>query len=128
MTNFITEENSCRIGLMAKHLGPTMSLLLLLAALPAFSQEDPCPQNKDNAGFKQFTDGGVTREYIIYVPTSYDENNPTPLLINYHGRGDCAADWEATVIDGLIFGDANRGGAFKICGHFLTRVLTSAFF
>ena len=126
MKNFIIKGSGN--GFMAARLGLAMSLLVLLAALPVLSQEDPCPENKNHTGYKEFTDGGVTREYILYVPASYDENNPTPLLINYHGRGDCAADWEATVIDGLIFGDANRGGAFKICGHFLTRVLTSAFF
>ncbi len=29
--------------------------------------------------------GSQTREYILYVPESYDENKPTPLLFNFHG-------------------------------------------
>lgn len=28
---------------------------------------------------------GLTREYIVYIPASYDETKPTPLMFNFHG-------------------------------------------
>ncbi|MEC8379835.1 MAG: PHB depolymerase family esterase [Myxococcota bacterium] len=35
---------------------------------------------------------GVEREYVIYFPTSYDPNTPSPLLLNFHGFGGYAMD------------------------------------
>ncbi len=38
------------------------------------------------------THDGETREYTIYIPENYDENNPIPLLFNFHGgSGDIAS-------------------------------------
>ncbi len=109
MINFIIKESSNRFGLIAKRLGLAMALMILMTALTGFSKpvshgteimaDSFCTNNSDHAGYQSFSDGNVTREYIIYVPTSYDNNNPTPLLINYHGWGDCAADWAETVGD-----------------------------
>ena len=31
--------------------------------------------------------GGVTREYIIYVPEAYDGTSSVPLMLNFHGYG-----------------------------------------
>lgn len=31
---------------------------------------------------------GMTRSYIVYVPTSYDGNEALPILFNFHGFGD----------------------------------------
>lgn len=31
------------------------------------------------------THDGIDREYIMYIPESYDENEPTPLVFNFHG-------------------------------------------
>ena len=35
-----------------------------------------------------FTFDGINREYICYVPSSYDPLNPVPLVISLHGLGD----------------------------------------
>jgi polyhydroxybutyrate depolymerase len=29
--------------------------------------------------------GGVTRHYLLHIPTSYQPNTPVPLIINFHG-------------------------------------------
>ena len=31
--------------------------------------------------------GGITREYIIYVPEAYDGTSKVPLMLNFHGYG-----------------------------------------
>ena len=37
---------------------------------------------------------GLTREYSIYVPTSYDGTEGFPLLFNFHGGNDLIANWQ----------------------------------
>ena len=34
---------------------------------------------------------GLTREYLLYIPTSYDGTIPVPLLFNFHGYGGSSA-------------------------------------
>lgn len=38
---------------------------------------------------------GLTREYSIYVPSSYDGTVGFPLLFNFHGGNDVIANWQA---------------------------------
>jgi len=44
-------------------------------------------------GYRTIVQDSITREYILYVPHSYDGDMPTPLVINFHGFGDCAAQY-----------------------------------
>lgn len=37
---------------------------------------------------------GLTREYSIYVPASYDGTSDFPLLFNFHGGNDVVANWQ----------------------------------
>ncbi len=39
---------------------------------------------------------GLTREYSIYVPSSYDGTTDFPLLFNFHGGNDIIANWQTT--------------------------------
>ena len=39
---------------------------------------------------------GLTREYSIYVPASYDGTTSFPLLFNFHGGNGVIADWQTT--------------------------------
>lgn len=39
---------------------------------------------------------GLTREYSIYVPSSYDGTIDFPLLFNFHGGNDVIANWQTT--------------------------------
>ena len=36
---------------------------------------------------------GLNREYVLYIPSSYDGNTPAPLLFNFHGFGGRASDY-----------------------------------
>ena len=38
---------------------------------------------------------GLTREYSIYIPPSYDGTSEFPLLFNFHGGNDRVASWQA---------------------------------
>jgi polyhydroxybutyrate depolymerase len=40
--------------------------------------------NRDNGSF---VSSGEKREYLLYVPTTYDHARPTPLVISMHGAG-----------------------------------------
>ena len=36
---------------------------------------------------------GVNREYVLYIPDSYDGTSAVPLLLNFHGFGGSASDY-----------------------------------
>ncbi len=58
--------------------------------------EETCDNTTSN-GYRIVEQDGETRAYIIHVPASYDSNTPTPLLINFHGFGDCASNYSQNI-------------------------------
>ena len=46
----------------------------------------PLPVDGLSRNFNISTDGGI-REYRLHLPSSYNANTPTPLVISYHGHG-----------------------------------------
>ena len=36
---------------------------------------------------------GMTREYVLYVPDSYDGTSEVPLMLNFHGYGGVASQY-----------------------------------
>ena len=44
----------------------------------------------DNILEKTMEHNNINREYLIYVPSSYDKDKKTPLLFNFHGYGGSA--------------------------------------
>ena len=78
-----------------------LTLLALAPALLGFAQATPdtiCTLNCAHPGYRSITQevGGETlmREYILHVPSGYDAATAHPLVIVYHGFGDCASYWE----------------------------------
>lgn len=77
-----------------------------ILALVADAQATPdtvCTLNCAHPGYRSFsetypTTGGsgetVSREYILHVPAGHDAAVAAPLVIVYHGFGDCASHWE----------------------------------
>jgi len=53
--------------------------------------------NSNIDGYKTLVQDDFSREYILYVPDSYQNNTSTPLLINFHGYGDCAGVYATLV-------------------------------
>lgn len=58
-----------------------IAIPVVLAAMEAVSFH---VRNRSN-GF--FVSSGQAREYLLYVPASYDRTKPTPLVISMHGAG-----------------------------------------
>ncbi len=50
-------------------------------------------------GYTTLTHNGITREYILKIPSTYDTNAKLPLVINFHGFGGCASDHANSVGD-----------------------------
>ncbi len=58
----------------------------------AATPEDPdnaiaCPQSalKPGDGAGKLMHGGVERSFLLFVPASYDNTKPVPLVLNFHG-------------------------------------------
>ena len=64
----------------------TKKILLLFLFIPLFG----IAQQQIN---KTMIYDGNNREYIVYIPSSYDGTNPYPLLISFHGGGGTSSDF-----------------------------------
>jgi polyhydroxybutyrate depolymerase len=84
-------------------------LVLCLAVLPqparALQGDDPTPAPTETPGSQVVEDidrpgnyvvevlsGGMQRQFILYVPESYDPEIPAPLVFNFHGAGSYASE------------------------------------
>lgn len=45
----------------------------------------PSPQQAERMEARQLVSQNLERKYYLYTPTSYDPNNPTPLVLGFHG-------------------------------------------
>ena len=63
-------------------LGVSFAILALPAIVAARDAVTFYAANRSN-GF--FESGGQAREYLLYVPPTYDPGKPTPLVISLHG-------------------------------------------
>jgi polyhydroxybutyrate depolymerase len=65
-------------------LGAALALIGLPVVMVPIEAVAWYSANADNGSF---VSSGVKREYLLYVPTSYDSTKPTPLIISLHGAG-----------------------------------------
>ena len=72
-----------------------LSVLVAAVGLPACGDAGGAGScdNATATGYTTLEHGGVTREYILYVPDSYASDTPAPLVISFHGHGGCATDF-----------------------------------
>lgn len=77
---------------------------LLAFALTAFLVLYSCSAEKEgaeknsescysNTNIQSLVHNGIKREYIFYVPDSYDGTSTIPLMLNFHGFGGSASDF-----------------------------------
>ena len=71
-----------------------MSVFLVIAILFSCSESNEVPSNEYRTGLftQTVSNDGTTREYLIYIPTSYDGSERFPLMLNFHGYGMTAED------------------------------------
>ena len=94
-----------RSKLIFKALGAAALVVLLACggdsetsdATPTSDSSDPSgavdptlPEPTMGLSTQTIEHNGVTREYLLYVPTSYDGTQDVPLLFNFHGGTDSA--------------------------------------
>ena len=65
-------------------LGAALAIIALPVVLVPIEAVSFYSANRDNGSF---VSSGVKREYLLYVPKSYDRSKPTPLIISMHGAG-----------------------------------------
>ena len=46
-----------------------------------------------NTNAQTIVHDGINREYILYIPNSYDGTSAVPLMLNFHGFGSSASDY-----------------------------------
>lgn len=90
-------------------------LFVLLAIwLPNASAQVSAPSfcgNQSSAGFFEIEIDGARREYIVHMPDVSPGTSGLPLMINFHGFGDCAGDYAASVGEYYGLNDlANEAG------------------
>jgi polyhydroxybutyrate depolymerase len=65
-------------------LGAALALIGLPVAIVPIEAVSFYSANRDNGSF---VSSGEKREYLLYVPKSYDRSRPTPLVISMHAAG-----------------------------------------
>jgi len=65
-------------------LGAALALIGLPVVMVPIEAVSFYATNRDNGSF---VSSGERREYLLYVPRSYDRSKPTPLVISMHGAG-----------------------------------------
>ena len=81
--------NAMNDSVNRKRVLTAVTILLALPACFALFEAISSHLSNRNNGF--MISSGLKREYLLYVPKSYDRTKPTPLVISMHG----AAGWPA---------------------------------
>ena len=68
----------------------TVSIILLGCRKNNQNNGDSCYLNSTA---RSITHDGLNREYIVYVPNSYNGSSSVPLLLNFHGFGGSASEY-----------------------------------
>ena len=80
-----------------KFLSKRIFIITTIVLVISFScsKDDNTTSNTDTTGLftQTLTHDGITREYILYIPSSYNGTSEVPLLFNFHGFGGEASDY-----------------------------------
>ena len=79
----------------------TLSLLSIISwGCTDHSSDDGFCETASASGYRSLTKDGVTREYLLDVPDSYDSTGSAlPLVLNFHGSGGCPDDYREAESD-----------------------------
>ena len=70
----------------------TLFLLILCIILIVIGYQSIHDGSPINDGASTMNVNGVPREYILYIPSTYDGSTPVPLMLNFHGWTMSATD------------------------------------
>jgi len=62
-------------------------LAILFFGCDKSNEPEPEPTNNSIQNIQSLDHNGVKREYILYIPSSYNATSEVPLLFNFHGFG-----------------------------------------
>jgi polyhydroxybutyrate depolymerase len=67
-------------------------LFSILSSCKKYDNKNP-EEYYSNTNTQTIVHDGLNREYVLYVPTSYDGTSSVPLMLNFHGFGGSASDY-----------------------------------
>ena len=67
-------------------------LLTILSCCEKDDNKNP-EEYYSNNNTQSIVHDGVNREYVLYIPNSYDGTSSVPLMLNFHGFGGSASDY-----------------------------------
>ena len=66
----------------------------LLTILSSCENDNNNPEEcYSNNNAQSIVHDGINREYVLYIPNSYDGTSSVPLMLNFHGFGGSASDY-----------------------------------
>lgn len=69
---------------------------VLITILIGCGKEDNISNSESyysNTNAQTLVHDGINREYVLYIPNSYDGTSAVPLMLNFHGFGGSASDY-----------------------------------
>ena len=68
-------------------------LLTILSSCRKDEVNDNSESCYTNTSAQSIVHNGVNREYVLYIPNSYDGTSSVPLMLNFHGFGGSVSDY-----------------------------------
>ena len=72
---------------------PILFFTILITILSSCKKDDKGGSCESNSGAETIVHYNINREYVLYIPNSYDGTSAVPLLVNFHGFGGSASEF-----------------------------------
>ena len=75
---------------------PILFFTILITILSSCKNDDVKNNSEEcysNTNAQTLVNDNINREYVLYIPNSYDETSAVPLLVNFHGFGGSASEF-----------------------------------
>ena len=72
---------------------PILFFTILITILSSCKKDDKGGSCESNSGAETIVHDNINREYVLYIPNSYDGTSAVPLLVNFHGFGGSASEF-----------------------------------
>jgi len=79
-----------------RHIPTILFFAMLITILSGCGKYDNNKNSEScysNTNPQTIVHDGINREYILYIPNSYDGTSAVPLMLNFHGFGGSASDY-----------------------------------